>query len=111
MIAIALRANALRNGFAAATTNTGHDAIREPLGTFTVDRAKLIDYAFRAVHLTAQNAKRIAARYYGRPPAYSYWDGCSTCSMPWSDGSAAVFRRFRRYYRRRAGAQPWLTRW
>ncbi len=24
------------------------------------------------------NAKRIAARYYGRPPAYSYWDGCST---------------------------------
>jgi feruloyl esterase len=75
---VALRANALRNGFAAATTNTGHDAIREPLGTFTVDRAKLIDYAFRAVHLTAVNAKRIAGRYYGRPPAYSYWDGCST---------------------------------
>ena len=75
---IALRGNALRNGFAAATTNTGHDATREPLGTFTVDRAKLIDYAFRAVHLTAVNAKRIAARYYGRPPAYSYWDGCST---------------------------------
>jgi Tannase and feruloyl esterase len=74
----ALRANALRNGFTSATTNTGHDAIREPLGTFTVDRAKLIDYAFRAVHLTAVTAKRIAARYYGRPPAFSYWDGCST---------------------------------
>jgi len=75
---VALRANALRNGFAAATTNTGHDAMREPLGTFAVDRAKLIDYAFRAVHVTAVTAKRIAARYYGRPPAYSYWDGCST---------------------------------
>ena len=70
---VALRANALRNGFAAATTNTGHDATREPLGTFAVDRAKLIDYAFRAVHLTAVTAKRIAARYYGRSPAYSYW--------------------------------------
>ena len=81
---IALRANALRNGFAAATTNTGHDAIREPLGTFTVDRAKLIDYAFRAVHLTAVNAKRIAARYYGRPPAYSYWD------VFWGSASPAI---------------------
>jgi len=74
----ALRANALRNGFVSATTNTGHDAAREPLSTFTVTRSKLIDYAFRAVHLTATSAKRIAARYYGRPVAFSYWDGCST---------------------------------
>jgi Tannase and feruloyl esterase len=73
-----LRDNALRNGFVSATTNTGHDAVREPLGSFAVDRAKLIDYAFRAVHLTATTAKRVAASYYGRPVAYSYWDGCST---------------------------------
>ena len=39
---------------------------------------KRVDYAFRAVHLTAVEAKRIAAAYYGRAAAYSYWDGCST---------------------------------
>ena len=75
---VALRNNALRNGFVSATTNTGHDAVREPLGSFAVDRTKLIDYAFRAVHLTATTAKSIAANYYGRSVAYSYWDGCST---------------------------------
>ena len=39
---------------------------------------KRVDYAFRAVHMTAVEAKRIAAAYYGRAAAYSYWDGCST---------------------------------
>jgi len=32
----------------------------------------------RAVHLTAITAKGITARYYDRPVAYAYWDGCST---------------------------------
>src|SRR4029453_9915990 len=39
---------------------------------------KVVDYAFRAVHLTAVTSKTIAARYYDRPGAYSYWDGGST---------------------------------
>ena len=29
---------------------------------------KRVDYAFRAVHMTAVEAKRIAAAYYGRAP-------------------------------------------
>ena len=75
----ALRATALRHGFVSATTNTGHDAAQEPLATFG-ERSyqKVVDYAFRAVHLTAVTSKTIAARYYDRPVAYSYWDGCST---------------------------------
>src|SRR5262245_6062064 len=72
------RAAALRHGFVTATTNTGHDAASEPLATFAASHQKRIDYAFRAVHLTAVEGKRIAAAYYGRPPAYAYWDGCST---------------------------------
>jgi hypothetical protein len=73
------RAAALRQGFATATTNTGHDASEEPLASFASHNLqKRIDYAFRAVHVTAITAKRIAARYFGRPPAFSYWDGCST---------------------------------
>jgi hypothetical protein len=73
-----IRANALKQGFATATTNTGHDATAEPLATFALSYQKRVDYAFRAVHLTAVEAKRIASAYYGRAPAYSYWDGCST---------------------------------
>jgi hypothetical protein len=74
----AMRAAALRQGFVTATTNTGHDATKEPLASFAVDPQKVTDYAFRAVHLTALTAKGIATRYYDRPVAYSYWDGCST---------------------------------
>ena len=74
----AIRAAALRQGFVTATTNTGHDATKEPLASFAVDPQKVQDYAFRAVHLTAVTAKGIAARYYDRPVAYAYWDGCST---------------------------------
>src|SRR5437773_3182921 len=74
----AIRAAALRQGFVTATTNTGHDATKEPLATFAVDPQKVADYAFRGVHLTALTAKGIATRYYDRPVAYSYWDGCST---------------------------------
>ena len=74
----AVRAASLRHGFVTATTNTGHDATKEPLASFALDPQKVTDYAFRAVHLTAISAKGIAARYYDRPVAYAYWDGCST---------------------------------
>lgn len=69
---------ALKNGFAVAQTNTGHDAALEPLGSFAVSRQKLLDYAFRAVHVTAETSKRIIRDYYGNAPSRSYFDGCST---------------------------------
>jgi feruloyl esterase len=72
------RNTALRRGFAVAHTNTGHDAAIEPLGSFAVNRQKLLDYAFRAVHLTAETSKRIIRTYYGNAPDKSYFDGCST---------------------------------
>jgi hypothetical protein len=75
---IATRASALKRGFAVASTNTGHDAVTEPLASFAADRQKLLDYAFRSLHVTAMTAKRIAQDYYGIPPARSYFDGCST---------------------------------
>ena len=73
-----VRANALKQGFATVQTNTGHDATAEPLASFAADYAKRVDYAFRAVHMTVTEAKKIVAAYYGRAPSYSYWDGCST---------------------------------
>ena len=70
---------AVAQGFATAYTDTGHDNRVEPLGTFAHDNVgKEIDYAFRAVHLTAVTAKTLIATYYGTAERYAYWDGCST---------------------------------
>ena len=75
----------LQKGYATATTDTGHDATKEPLGTFAERRAdnpnadrKKLDYAYLAVHNTAVLAKQIIKAYYGDNPKYSYWVGCST---------------------------------
>jgi feruloyl esterase len=75
---LARRNAALAKGFAAAQTNTGHDADREPLASFAAHPQKLVDYAYRAVHVTALLAKRLARAYYEVLPARSYFDGCST---------------------------------
>jgi len=75
---VGIRNLALKRGFAVAQTNTGHDATVEPLGTFAVNRQKLIDYAYRAVHVTALTAKRLAQSYYDSAPVKSYFQGCST---------------------------------
>jgi feruloyl esterase len=72
------RNQAARRGFVLATSNTGHDAATEPLGTFAVNRQKLLDYAFRSLKVTADAGKQIAAAYYGARPARSYFEGCST---------------------------------
>jgi len=69
---------AVRRGFAAVSTDTGHDAALEPLGSFATDRQKLIDYAYRAVHVTAVTAKRLIAAHYGSAVDRAYFVGCST---------------------------------
>ena len=69
---------ALQKGFAVAHTNTGHDARREPGGTFVMSNPqKAIDYAWRAVHLTAVTAREITAYYYSKPVSHAYWNSCS----------------------------------
>ena len=73
------RLRAVRHGFIAAFTNTGHDAASEPGGTWAHNNLqKEIDFGYRAVHLTAVVVKNIATAYYGKAPGYSYFDGCST---------------------------------
>ena len=61
-----------------ARTNTGHDARKEPSGSFILSNPqKAIDYAYRAVHVTAETAKKIATDYYAQPIRFSYWNSCS----------------------------------
>lgn len=74
----ASRDAALALHFVMAATNTGHDATAEPGATFVLSNPqKAIDYAYRAVHLTAVVSKQIANYYYGQPVAYAYWNSCS----------------------------------
>lgn len=77
--------NAVRNGYAASSSDTGHDAAKEPLATFASvtpanpnGRRKLIDFGYLSVHETAVLSKRVIEAYYGAAPRYSYWVGCST---------------------------------
>jgi feruloyl esterase len=68
----------MKRGYAVAATDTGHSNITEPQGTFATDRQKLLDYAFRSLHVTADASKTVLRAYYGSAPAKSYFEGCST---------------------------------
>ena len=75
---VAQRNAALQLGFAFAQTNTGHDARKEPGATFVLSNPqKAIDYAYRAVHLTATTTKDITKDYYGKSVSRAYWNSCS----------------------------------
>jgi feruloyl esterase len=75
---VAQRNGALALGFAFAQTNTGHYASETPGASFVLSNPqKAIDYAYRAVHLTATAAKAITADYYGNPVSHAYWNSCS----------------------------------
>lgn len=74
---VANRAHALKAGFVTAATDTGHSAASEPGASFALNRQKLLDFAFRSLHVTAEAAKLMARTYYGAAPMKSYYDGCS----------------------------------
>ena len=75
-IAPAGLATALRSGYAAATTDTGHEG---GSGAFMLDHPeRLTDFADRAIHETAAKGKAIVAAFYGSGPEASYFNGCST---------------------------------
>jgi len=67
---------ALRQGYATASTDTGHTG---GSGAFALGHPeKLIDFGYRSVHEMTANAKSIISAYYGNGPKYSYWNGCSS---------------------------------
>jgi feruloyl esterase len=76
VIAYPALATALSQGYATASTDTGH-AGNDP--TFIPGHPdKLIDFGYRSVHEMTVAAKNIIATYYGEAPQFSYFNGCST---------------------------------
>ena len=69
-------AGGLRQGYAAASTNTGHDGGD---ATFAIGHPeKLIDFGYRAVHEMTVKGKAITEAFYSKAPERSYWNGCSS---------------------------------
>jgi feruloyl esterase len=69
---------ALSRGYAAASTNTGHDGEPGDASFALGHPEKVIDFGYRAVHEMTLKAKLVIAAYYGTAPKFSYWHGCST---------------------------------
>jgi feruloyl esterase len=67
--------DAVKGGYASASTDTGHESTDS---AWLADRQRVIDYGYRAIHETTVKGKAIIDAYYGKAPAYSYFNGCST---------------------------------
>jgi feruloyl esterase len=72
-------AAALRRGYAAASTDKGHATRNARDASWAMGHPELmVDFGYRAVHVTTENAKKIVEAFYRRPPAHSYFESCST---------------------------------
>src|SRR5579862_5625909 len=67
----------LKRGFAVTGTDAGHQANGTDASWAFGHPAKVKDFGWRAIHLTAERAKQILAAYYGKPADKSYFDACS----------------------------------
>jgi feruloyl esterase len=75
-IGTAALGTALGRGYAAASTDTGHDG---GSASFALGHPeKLVDFGYRAVHEMTEKGKAITAAFYDNTnPRYSYFVGCS----------------------------------
>lgn len=76
MFSYGAMARALAAGYAATSSNTGHEGNN---GSFAVGHPeKLVDWAWRAVHENVLAAKAIVTASYRSAPKRAYFEGCST---------------------------------
>jgi feruloyl esterase len=69
---------ALRGNYATASTDTGHEGSFKDASFALGHPEKVVDFGYRAVHEMTVKAKAIIAAFYGDPPKFSYWQGCSS---------------------------------
>jgi hypothetical protein len=80
-ISFAAMANALRNGYATASTDTGHVGgngafALNPDGTLNWQLIE--DFASRSLFQLTEKAHTLIDAFYGQPADFAYWNGCST---------------------------------
>ena len=77
--------NGLNHGYATMTSDLGHvNSLDDPAHFDSADARwthghpeKIVDFGYRAAHLSTVAAKRIIEAYYGTGPQHSYFIGCS----------------------------------
>lgn len=70
-------AQGVSKGFASANTDMG-TATADDNGLAVGHLVRWLDYGQRATHDMTASAKAVIVAFYGRPPSYSYFQGCST---------------------------------
>jgi feruloyl esterase len=76
VISYSAMAAALQNGYATASTDTGH---KGGSASFSLGHPEqLIDFGYRSMHEMTVTAKAMVAAFYNRAPRLSYYNGCST---------------------------------
>ena len=76
VISYSALADALRDGYATSSTDTGHVG---GSGSFALGHPeKLIDFGWRSEHEMTLKSKAIIEAFYGDGARLSYWNGCST---------------------------------
>lgn len=81
----------IANGFAVASTDDGHvDGGMSAKWAFGHPE-KLVDFGYRAVHLTNVIAKQVVQAYYRRAASHTYFSGCS-------DGGREGLMEAQRYF-------------
>jgi len=70
-------AGAVSQGYAAASTDTGHGGSAIDAGWALGHPEKIVDFGYRSIHEMTVKAKAIIQAYYGKAPVHSYFAGCS----------------------------------
>jgi hypothetical protein len=83
-------AGALMRGYAAAATDDGHEASGIDASWAVGHPQKVVDFAYRSLKVTTDNAKAIITAYESGAPTRSYFDGCS-------DGGREALMEAQRY--------------
>jgi hypothetical protein len=73
---------AVLGGFVGVSTDTGHSAqAGGSFGMLSPGQPNVplqIDFAYRSEHLMSVIGRQLTQAFYGKPPSYAYWNGCST---------------------------------
>jgi len=83
-------ANAVKHGYAATATDTGHSGSPIDAVWALGHPEKVIDFGHRGIHEMTRVAKAIAQAYYSKAPQHSYFAGCS-------DGGREALMEAQRY--------------
>ena len=70
-------ASAIRESYAAASTDTGHQLDGDDASWALNHPEKIVDFGYRATHETAVKSKAVVREFYSDKPKQSYFSSCS----------------------------------